>query len=211
MRATRLAWLFFSLTGCFFDCGPGIPEPETSCVDDEPPPADSPAIVIGSAEGDSDFAKLSDGAELKLDYGDQGGQHFYYSLRLHGATAAQTLVVTFTPSDFVGPGEGGAATGGAGSGGGGAGGNGEGGGFEDESPATLPSDTILLSQYLEEDCESGWVEIDNLLLQVYDGSPSGKFRVELGSCDGSCTVSEAGVYVLSKVDAAVEIELTYNP
>jgi hypothetical protein len=40
------------LTGCFFDCGPTIPEPDTMCVDDEAPPAESATIVIGSAEGD---------------------------------------------------------------------------------------------------------------------------------------------------------------
>lgn len=208
MRASRLAWLCFSLTGCLFDCGPSTPEPETSCVEDEPAPADSHAVVIGSAEGDSDFAKLSDGAELQLDYGSQGGQHFYYSLRLFGATAAQTLVVTFTPSDFQQDGQGGGSASGAG----GAGGGGGAGGSESECcESSLPSDVVALSEYAAENCESGWLEIDNLLLQVYNGSPSGTLRVELGSCDGSCQVSEQGVYVLSKVDAASEIQLTYNP
>lgn len=71
-----------------------------SCVDDEPAPADSPTLVIGSAEGDSDFSKLADGATPQLDYRSQGGEHFYDSLRLFGATPSQTLVVTFAPSDF---------------------------------------------------------------------------------------------------------------
>lgn len=205
MRASHLAWLFFSLGGCFFDCGPGIPEPETSCVDDEPAPADSPALVIGSAEGDGDFSKLDSGATLQLDYGSQGGQHFYYSLRLFGATPSQTLVVTFTPSDFEPTGQGGAAGGGAGAGGEGSGGE------SNCCDSALPSDIVVLSEFVDEDCDSGWLEIDNLLLQVYDGSPSGIFRVELGSCEGSCAVNEQGVYVHTKVDATAEIELTYGP
>jgi len=74
--------------------------------------------------------------------------------------------------------------------------------------ATLPSDFVVLSDYVESTCESGWFEIDNLLLQVYEGSPTGTFRVELGSCDGACQVNGQGVYVHSKVDATAEIELS---
>ena len=108
---------------------------------------------------------------------------------VYGATAAQTLVVTFTPSDSQPSGQGGAAAGGAGAGGESSGGEGSGG---DSSccDSALPSDTLVLSEFVDEDCDSGWVEIDNLLLEVYDGSPSGIFRVELGSGDGSCQVND---------------------
>ena len=206
MRAHRLAWLLFSLPGCFVDCGPGEPpEPEKTCVDDEPAPAEGTSVVIGSAEDGADFAKLSDGAELTLDYGSQGGQHFYYSVRLFGATSDQTLIVTFTAKSSVAP-----ADGGGGSGAGGAGPSGGEGGGADEGERTVTSDIVFLTEG-EDGCESGWVEIDNLRLQVEEQSASGIFRVELGSCDGACELNAEGAYVHTKVAAVSEIELTYRP
>lgn len=190
--APRFAWLLLPLGGCFSDCGGGDPpDPELNCVDDQAAPSQSHAVVLGSAEDGEPFAPLAAGAKLQLDYGPQGGQHFYYSVRLYGASRAHTLVVSFQPKDSAPAGQGGAPL--------------------DGPP--LPSAFVALTEFDVDDagCENAWLEIDNLLLEVNSDRASGTLRVELGTCDGACNVNDAGVYVHSQVDASHEIELSYVP
>lgn len=195
-----LAALCPLLGGCFGACSPSIPDPEAECQD-LPAPSEQGRVVLGTAE-DSEFEELSDGTTLKLDYGPQGGHHFYYSVRLYKPTSSMTLVVRFTPDDYEPEGEGGA--GGAG------GGDGAGGGYYEElTPGG--SDFIFLSDYLEESCDDGWVEIKNLFLIVEGGSPSGTFRVELGDCDeDGCPTDADGNYAHDTVVDDASVALTYT-
>lgn len=216
--APTLAIVCLSLGGCFGSCSSGPPDPEADCVD-LAAPSESPAIVIGSTE-EGDFAELREGATLTLDYGPQGGQHFYYALRLHGATESHTVNVSFIP-DGSEPFGGGSADGGAGAGGsalggqGGAGGGDQGGrggaGAGDCCYAEGGNELLFLSEYgADFSCESGWIEVRDLFLQVNGGSPSGVLRVEVGTCAQGCAPNEQGFYELSTVVAAREIALSYR-
>lgn len=194
---SRFVWIFAAFTpllsGCFGGCSPSIPEPEAECQD-LPPPSEDGRVVLGTAE-DADFQELSDGAKLKLDYGPQGGHHFYYSVRLFKPTSAMTLVVRFTPDDYE-PGDGGA---------GGMGGE----HVEDITPGG--SDFIFLSDYLQDGCDDGWVEIKNLYLIVEGGSPAGTLRVELGGCDADgCPTDAEGNYAHDTVVDDATVALTYT-
>jgi hypothetical protein len=224
---------FALLSGCFGMCGPGGPSPEASCVDDPAPSGDRPTIVLGSSQ-DGDFERLSDGQSLPLDYGDQGGQHFYYSVKAYGAGTEAMVFVTFfrdglDPIDGAGGagGESGAGgAGGLGGGGsdgvGGSGGSGGGsssttsssssGGFEEES--FRPSDLVFFSEYFESgDCEGEWFQIDNLYLQVPDQrDTTGLLRAQLGRCSPSgCPYDTSGNYVPEEVLATAEVRLRYVP
>jgi hypothetical protein len=72
-------------TGCFGSCQ-GFDEQRfyesTDCVPGDSPT--EPTLVIGTTEGGA-FTEMSDGEELLIDYGPQGGQHFYVSARVAGA------------------------------------------------------------------------------------------------------------------------------
>lgn len=96
MKNWILALFGLSLSGCFGSCGPS-PEgrdlsEDVSCTDDAAPAA--PTIVLGTAE-DGEFVALG-GEELALDYGAQGGQHFYFSGRFFGAGPTDFVLVRFT-------------------------------------------------------------------------------------------------------------------
>lgn len=97
MKNWILALFGLSLSGCFGSCGPS-PEgrdlsEDVSCTDDAAPAA--PTIVLGTAE-DGEFVALEGGEELALDYGAQGGQHFYFSGRFFGAGPTDFVLVRFT-------------------------------------------------------------------------------------------------------------------
>ena len=78
MRTSSLLLLAFPLTGCLFGgCPEDIPEAESECLDGG---SSAPSIEIV----DEDGRALADGAELQLDYGNQGGQHIYLNLIVSG-------------------------------------------------------------------------------------------------------------------------------
>jgi hypothetical protein len=81
-------------TGCFGACR-SFEEPrfyeESDCVEGEAP--DEPALVVGTTEGEA-FTEMSDGEALLIDYGPQGGQHFYVSARVAGAQADDFVELT---------------------------------------------------------------------------------------------------------------------
>jgi hypothetical protein len=81
-------------TGCFGTCGP-FEEPrfyeETGCVDEEAP--EEPTLLVGTTEGQA-FTEMTDGEALLIDYGPQGGQHFYVSARVAGALPEDLVVLT---------------------------------------------------------------------------------------------------------------------
>lgn len=214
---------FALLSGCFGMCGPSGPDPEASCVDDPPPSGGQPALVLGSAS-DGDFEPLSDGQTLALDYGSQGGQHFYYSIKAFGADTDALVFVTFF-RDGIDPivGEGGAGGDGGAGGSGGEGGAGgssttttsssSSGGFE-EDEIIAPNDLVFFSEYFESgDCEGEWFEIDNLYVQVPDAEETaGLLRAQLGRCDPSgCPYDASGNYLPEEVLATAEVRVRYVP
>jgi hypothetical protein len=239
MRSLRAAALlsFVALSGCFGMCGPSLPSPEASCIDD-PAPAGGAALELG-ASFDGDFAPLRDDASLSLDYGDQGGQHFYYAIRAFGMNADAIVLVRFfrdgvddpdggaggAGSATSGGGEGGAGTGGvATGGGGGAGGeigsttsssssggpDGEGG----YGASFQPSEVIFLSDHFDSgDCEGEWFEVLGLYVQVPAAErTSGLLRAQIGTCPtNGCPFDASGEYVLEEVLATDEVRITYVP
>ena len=141
-----LALTLLGFSGCFGSCNPGGLRESTklACVE-APPPSGVYGVQIGSSEGGKDFASLA-GAKLNLDYGPQGGMHFFYSLRIFGAHKGSLLRANFYPkgssantstgaavsgsvtSSAQGTGGGGGAFGAGGAGGGSASGTGGAGG-----------------------------------------------------------------------------------
>ncbi len=88
--------------GCFGSCsGPLRESTELACVTAKAP-AGSHDLRIGSDEAGKAFAPI-DGATLHLDYGSQGGMHFYYSLRIYGATKESLIRARFYPDVPVSP------------------------------------------------------------------------------------------------------------
>lgn len=96
MFAVAVAPVF--LTGCPW-IGPsddGGIDPESVCV--AAPPAqfdgtDADRLDVGTTT-DGNFAALTDGQKMQIVTGPQGGQHFYYTLRVHtGGTPLQVLAV----------------------------------------------------------------------------------------------------------------------
>jgi hypothetical protein len=229
---------FALLSGCFGMCGPGGPSPDASCVDDSAPSGGGPAIVLGSSE-EGDFEQLSGEPSLSLDYGSQGGQHFYYSIKAFGADTDAMVFVTFF-RDGLDPidGGGGAGGGGFGDGAGGAGGvvgegGGSGGGIDgvgggaasstssgssggggESAEGARPSDLVFFSEYFEVgDCEGEWFQLDNLYLQVPSAVETmGLLRAQLGRCSPSgCPYDASGNYVPEEVLATAEARVRYAP
>lgn len=99
MNVPRHAMLLLLLlatlpTGCFGSCQP-FEEPrfyeESECVAADAP--SEPTILVGTTEGAA-FTEMSDGEQLLIDYGPQGGQHFYVSARIAGAQEDDRLELT---------------------------------------------------------------------------------------------------------------------
>lgn len=93
MQRRLLSTLLVLLPGCFGVCGPGDQEfyAEAGCVAQAAP--DSPEIQFGTAEGEP-FSPLKSGSLLEMDYGPQGGQHVYVSLRIFGAVEGDRLLLS---------------------------------------------------------------------------------------------------------------------
>ena len=83
-RHVTVSALLALLSGCFGMCGGGDQEfyAEPGCIDGGG--ETELTLVIGIAEGEG-FRELSNGSELEMDYGPQGGQHIYVSYRVYGA------------------------------------------------------------------------------------------------------------------------------
>jgi hypothetical protein len=87
--------------GLCVGCGPSDPEdPEpaqgTVCLNEAPPSSGRPTAILGHDSG-SGFRAFQPDASLNLNYGPQGGQHVYVSLKLF-APAATRWEISF---DFV--------------------------------------------------------------------------------------------------------------
>jgi hypothetical protein len=80
------------MAACLAGC-PRSQEYEQSCSDDDPPEGD--AVLELLSEGDS----LEDGSELSLDYGSQGGQHFYFTVRAFGVGTDELVLARFEATD----------------------------------------------------------------------------------------------------------------
>ncbi len=76
--------------GCFED---DLPETTSTCVDAANPDQE---VVIGSVES-GPFSLLEPESTLVLDYGPQGGQHFYLALQLQGSVDGDMVRMSFTP------------------------------------------------------------------------------------------------------------------
>lgn len=95
LRACLFVGVSLVLSGCFGSCG-GDQEfyPEEGCVDLEP--ADDIKLVVGRHEGET-FRELRGGETLQMDYGLQGGQHVYYSVRVFGAVEGDVITADLSP------------------------------------------------------------------------------------------------------------------
>ncbi len=235
-----LACLILSLpvfSGCFGSCSDPLREStELSCVEAKAP-SDSHELRIGSDEASKAFAPI-DGATLHLDYGSQGGMHFYYSLRIYGATKGSLVRSRFYPdvpestsTSSVGSGSTGAqttsASGGAGgsvatssgastSSGGGAGGAASSGPKhcqgEQDAPDCYEGEFIFLYDQLKVPrCAAGeWLELKNAILQVSEPGPvTGTLVVELGTCPPQGCQSDGNGDYLLDVQASARAKMGY--
>lgn len=107
LPSLRLAALYgafgLSLSGCFGGCGPSTPEGRDleagfACLDEAAPAG--PTVILGTAE-EGAFEPLTGGEDLVLDYGPQGGQHFYFSGRFFGAGPSDFVVARFEGDDAI--------------------------------------------------------------------------------------------------------------
>ncbi len=74
-------------------CGPGEtfpdpPEQQDTCIQEAPPADGQAAVLLGQGPSGA-FVELGAQAPVKLNYGPQGGQHVYVSIKLYSPTAAQ--------------------------------------------------------------------------------------------------------------------------
>ena len=104
MQRRLLSIALALLPGCFGTCGPSDQEfyPEAGCVSQAP--ASAPEIQFGTAEGEA-FTPLKSGASLQMDYGPQGGQHVYVSLRIFGAVEGDMVFLSLSSGGIgsIGP------------------------------------------------------------------------------------------------------------
>lgn len=90
-----LALFLVPVPGCFGACSPSIPDAEIECDEDTAAPAGAEVVLL-----DEEGEVLADGTELELDYGPQGGQHFYVSLRAFpSGDPDEFLVASFEGED----------------------------------------------------------------------------------------------------------------
>jgi hypothetical protein len=99
-----------TLTGCndgFIDCDGccegdgcgGEPPPSTLRCWDEPAPDDGVLLVLGEVTSEG-FVGFAEGQSVTIDYGGQGGQHFYFGARVFGAPEGAVFFARFEgPSD----------------------------------------------------------------------------------------------------------------
>jgi hypothetical protein len=95
LRSCLVLSLSIALSGCFGSCN-GDQEfyPEAGCADLDP--AADITLVVGRHEGET-FEELESGATLQMDYGLQGGQHVYYSVRVFGAVEGDVVTADLSP------------------------------------------------------------------------------------------------------------------
>lgn len=102
LRAVVLGASSLLLTACPWSSSDGGPDPETTCV--AAPPAefdgtDADRLDVGTST-DGVFSPIHDGQAFPMVFGPQGGQHFFYTLRVH--TGATPLVMQATLRDAGG-------------------------------------------------------------------------------------------------------------
>ncbi|HTJ82287.1 MAG TPA: hypothetical protein VL400_11250 [Polyangiaceae bacterium] len=81
--------------GCSSNDGPSSP-PETNvaCVEAPAPAGAEPAIVFGDGSGSSFVAETGTAAR-QINYGDQGGQHFFVTVRWYAPPADGVLLLSY--------------------------------------------------------------------------------------------------------------------
>lgn len=80
------------VAGSCAGCSPDDPSPQepvevTVCVSEAAPASGRPTVIFGRDSG-AGFVPLQPGASLQLNYGPQGGQHVYVSIKLFSPRAA---------------------------------------------------------------------------------------------------------------------------
>lgn len=79
--------------GIVMSCGPSetVPDPpeqQDTCIQEAPPADGQAAVRLGQGSSGA-FVELGAQAAVKLNYGPQGGQHIYVSVKLYSPMAAQ--------------------------------------------------------------------------------------------------------------------------
>jgi len=83
-----------SCDGCSDDGPSQQPETSVACVDATAPTGTEPVIVFGEGSGAS-FEALADGASRQINYGDQGGQHFFVTVRWYAPPTDGVLLLSY--------------------------------------------------------------------------------------------------------------------
>lgn len=81
------------VAGACVGCSPNDPDPppepveSTVCLSEAAPTGGRPTVILGR-DSSAGFVPLQPGAALQLNYGPQGGQHVYVSIKLFSPAAA---------------------------------------------------------------------------------------------------------------------------
>lgn len=85
---------FIDCDGCCDGCGSDLPPPtRISCVV-APAREEGVLLVLGAKRNDT-FTPFVEGQSVSIDYGDQGGSHFYFAAQVLGAPAGATFFARY--------------------------------------------------------------------------------------------------------------------
>jgi hypothetical protein len=87
---------FIDCDGCCDGCGSDPPPTRLACVD-APEREEGVVLVLGYKSG-SGFTPFVDGQSVGIDFGGQGGQHFYFAAQVLGAPAGATFFARYEGS-----------------------------------------------------------------------------------------------------------------
>lgn len=80
-KLLALSMMLIALTQAGFTCGPGIDPPSLICQDGSAPA--QPTVQIGQVGSDRSFQPLSADQVYPREFGSQGGQHVFVSVRFY--------------------------------------------------------------------------------------------------------------------------------
>lgn len=98
-KLLALGLMVVAITQPGFTCGPGIPPPGLHCEDGDAPM--TRGIEIGQLDGDT-FTPLNDAQAYPIEFGSQGGQHTFVSVRFFAEDGEDEWLHTFRLEDDMG-------------------------------------------------------------------------------------------------------------
>lgn len=88
---------FIDCDGCCNGCGDDLPPPTSLACVDAPAREEGVTLVLGRRQGDT-FTPFLEGQSVGVDFGGQGGQHFYFAAQVLGAPEGASFFARYESS-----------------------------------------------------------------------------------------------------------------